>query len=65
MIGMKKRNDIQMIGMKKRGSMMIGMKHKPNQANVLLSPDHETSPAQQKSVLEKMTKTQQNLGTYA
>jgi hypothetical protein len=65
MIGMKKRNDIQMIGMKKRDGAMIGMKHKSVNGMSLTSPNHETSPAQQKSVLEKMTKNQQNQGTYA
>ncbi len=63
---MKKRNDIQMIGDKKRNAMIMGMKHRPQVTGIASSPsEQKTSPAQQKSVLEKMVKTQNNLGVWA
>lgn len=65
MLGIKKRNDIQMIGNKKRNAMIIGMKHKANQPMPTSSPTQDVSVGQQKSVLEKMTKTGQNMGMYS
>lgn len=63
---MKKRMDMAMIGSKKKLSAMVGMKRRPQGNNVVqVSPDHQVSPAQQKSILEKMSKNQQNLGHYA
>lgn len=63
MIGSKKRNDIAMIGSKKREAMMIGSKHMAGRNPLAISS--QSSDAQQKSVLEKMTKTGHNLGLYA
>ncbi len=63
---MKKRTDMAMVGSKKRIGAMIGMKRRPQGNNVVqMSPDQPVSVAEQKSVLEKMTKNQQNLGHYA
>lgn len=51
MIGMKKRTDIAMIGSKKRGGYMIGMKHRPMDINAPVFQNGLL--AIPKSVLEK------------
>lgn len=65
MLGMKKRNDFQMVGSKKRDAMLIGSKHRVGKSSLGQSPVQESSPAQQKSVLERMKKTGQNMGQYS
>lgn len=67
MIGAKKRDNLAMIGSKLRASSMLGMKKR---SLIAVSPmgalgDHKTSPTQQRSVLERSTRTSHDLGRYA
>ena len=67
MIGQKKRDNIAMIGMKKRNPCIIGAKKR---SLIAVSPmgavgDHKIAPAQQRSVLERSTRTGHDLGRYA
>ncbi len=65
MLGMKQRTFPMMIGSKKRDNMaMIGLS-KASQSKNPLAISTGTNMAQQKSVLERMTKTGQNFGQYA
>lgn len=51
MIGMKKRTDVAMIGSKKRGGYMVGMKHRPMDINAPVIQNGLIAPP--KSVLER------------
>lgn len=67
MLGNKKRTDLVLLGQKKRTlGTMLGNKRRIGASPTLSSSmaEHQTSPAEQKSVLEKMKKTGHNLGQY-
>lgn len=65
MLGIKRRSDSMIIGSKKRSNMAMLGSAKNMQAKNPLAISTGTSAAQQKSVLERMTKTGQNLGEFA